>query len=251
LTLDGLERFDVALFRLINDGWHTPALDTFYLFLSRPPYRATLFALLIGLLCWTGRRRGREATLVVIVAVALADQLSSNLLKDLFDRVRPCFALEDVRLLWPRQSHSPSFPSGHAANSAAAATVLWRVGGVWRWSALVAAVLIAYSRIYIGVHYPLDAVGGLVVGGACGLAANFLWIRLSQGRRKPPGQQPERAETLQIRPTAAENPKRWQKWWARLFPTRAGSWHGCSRATARTVGCSTTSSASSPPAWES
>lgn len=221
--MDGLERFDVALFRLINDGWNTPALDAFFLFLSRPPYRAGLFLVLIALLCWSGRRRGREAALVVIVAVALADQLSSNLLKDLFDRVRPCFALEDVRLLWPRQAQSPSFPSGHAANSAAAAAVLWRVGGAWRWAALLAAVLIAYSRIYIGVHYPLDAVGGLLVGLASGLAANFLWIRLSAGRRKPSAQRPERAETLQIRPTTAENPKRWQKWRSKLFPPQSGS----------------------------
>lgn len=124
------------------------------------------------------QEKGRITALLVVVILLLSDQLSSSVIKPWINRTRPCFVLGDVRLLI-EQSGSPSFPSSHAANMAAMATlfaVKYR-----RLTVLFVAValLVSYSRIYVGVHYPSDLLGGWVVGMAC--AATVLMIETQVG----------------------------------------------------------------------
>ncbi len=112
---------------------------------------------------------------MLVVAVALSDQITCSVLKPLVARVRPSNALPEgaFRLLVGKSS-AFSFPSAHAANSAAVATVV-----SWRWPRFAAlafalAALIAYSRVYVGLHYPGDVVGGAVLGIMCGRGA--IWM---------------------------------------------------------------------------
>ncbi len=84
----------------------------------------------------------------------------------------------------------PSFPSGHSSASFAAATVLLLNRWEGRWAALVLAALIAFSRLYLYVHYPTDVVGGILVGVLCGVLAKRLWWKLENSRR-PKGGLPE------------------------------------------------------------
>ncbi len=120
------------------------------------------------LVVWTslllfGGRRGRTAALLVIPLIAISDQASSNFLKHAIERTRPCNALENVHLL-VGCSGSYSMPSSHAANFGAAAfhfALFYR-----RYAAILVsvAILVAYSRISVGVHYPFDVLVGLSVG---------------------------------------------------------------------------------------
>ena len=95
---------------------------------------------------------------------------AESLLKDVFRVPRPFIALgiENVRTLG-HASKSYSFPSGHAVFSFMAAFVLGHGRG-WRWRLplFLFALLVAWSRIYVGAHYPLDVAGGAIVGIACG-----------------------------------------------------------------------------------
>jgi undecaprenyl-diphosphatase len=173
---DYLDRLDRAAFFVLNGKLTSPAMDAVMPFLTKQEHwYPVLIGLWVAMLIWGGRR-GRIAAALLVVAVAASDQISCAVLKPLVGRLRPCAALpaSEVRLL-VGASKAFSFPSAHAANSFAMASVVsW---GVPRASvfAFAAAAIVAYSRVYVGLHYPLDVVGGAVLGLLIG------WILTSIG----------------------------------------------------------------------
>lgn len=118
----------------------------------------------------------------VILALALCvDVLMCNvILKNVFARIRPCDVNTAVQLLIARPVDF-SFPSGHTAASFASATALFFAGEKKLWKpVLVLAVLIAFSRLYLYVHYPTDILGGIAVG----VTAGYLGYLLEKRGRK-------------------------------------------------------------------
>ena len=106
--------------------------------------------------------------LLTVVAVALADWSATGL-KALFDRERPPLRLPEPEPLI-RVPDSGSFPSGHAATSFAGATILALAFPRLAVPLYVLATAVAFSRVYVGVHYPLDIVAGAALGVAVALA---------------------------------------------------------------------------------
>jgi undecaprenyl-diphosphatase len=103
--------------------------------------------------------------LAVTIAVLLA-LLSGDGLKTMVTRDRPFVSSRAVAVIG-KKPHDSSFPSGHAATSFAAAGVLATVAPAGKWAWWTGATLVAYSRVYLGVHYPSDVIGGALVGLAC------------------------------------------------------------------------------------
>lgn len=94
--------------------------------------------------------------------------------KNMFRRVRPYEAIEELTNLIGKQSDF-SFPSGHTAASFAVATVfLFMMPKKFSIPALILALLISLSRLYVGVHYPTDVLGGMLIGVICAFLA--MWI---------------------------------------------------------------------------
>lgn len=101
-------------------------------------------------------------------------------LKNIFQRPRPFDTpgalLDGDSLLIPRPGEY-SFPSGHTTSSFAAAVGIFLFNKKWGIPALIMAALIAYSRLYVYVHFPTDILGGILLGTACALLAYFLWTK--------------------------------------------------------------------------
>jgi undecaprenyl-diphosphatase len=117
---------------------------------------------------------------LTVIAIALADWSSMGL-KSLINRPRPPLRYPEPKTLVPLP-HDASFPSGHAATSFAAATMLSFAFPRLAPLLYVLAAAVAFSRVYVGVHYPLDVVGGAALGVLIGVVLELL-VRRSARRR--------------------------------------------------------------------
>ncbi|KAA0245132.1 MAG: phosphatase PAP2 family protein [Chlorobiota bacterium] len=144
--MDLLYSFDLAIFYFFNHTISTGFLDKFFSIITDVTKWYIAYAILL---------------------IIVTDQTGYRLLKETIERVRPCNALSDV--LTPIGcSGGFSFPSNHALNNFAAAVFLLRLFPNYKWVFLIVATLVSMSRIYLGVHYPSDVVGGALIGAGFG-----------------------------------------------------------------------------------
>ncbi len=160
---------DTKLFHLINSGLDSRPLDVLMPFITRDSnFNLVIIVLIIIILIRSKDRRGTLKSLVLLVLLVFVSDFLSTALKGLFLRTRPCHTLDTARLL-VGCSGSYSFPSGHATNIFAAMVFLSTRNKRYTAGLLVIAVSVAYSRVYVGVHYPTDVVFGALLGSACAL----------------------------------------------------------------------------------
>lgn len=126
----------------------------------------------------------RKIGLVVMAAVILDSILCNVILKNIFVRPRPCDVNTAINLLIPRPL-GYSFPSGHTSASFAAVSALYFSGErkIWK-AALALAILIAFSRMYLYVHYPTDVLGGILVGIFCGYVGKACFDKICKMLKK-------------------------------------------------------------------
>ena len=185
---DYLYRIDLSIFYFFNHNLSISVLDKFFSLITSVNnwYIAYIILLLIAII--KGGRTGKVMVIGVLILIAITDQISSNILKDLFHRLRPCIVLPDA--ITPIGcTGTYSFPSNHAFNNFAAATFIYRFFPKLKWALFVTAVLISVSRIYLGLHYPSDVLGGAILGSVLGFYfASFVqWIEkgLQHDSKKP------------------------------------------------------------------
>ena len=151
---------------------HNPVLDTLMCAITRLGDAGIFWILLcmVLLILPKTRRSG-----VILMAALLVDLVICNgILKPLVHRIRPFDVKTGIELLVKRPTDY-SFPSGHTAASFASVTALYLAGEKRLWiPALVLAVLIAFSRLYLYVHYPTDVLGGVVIGVMAGALGYWL-----------------------------------------------------------------------------
>jgi membrane-associated phospholipid phosphatase len=171
-----LEQWDQWLFIQINSRLSNPLLDAVLPYFRDAVFWAPLylFILVFVIVNWGGK--GWLWSLALVCTVALADMTSARLIKEFVQRPRPCWDPEfftNVRLLLKHCNHSFSFTSNHAANHIGIATfislTLRPTFKKWVYLIYVWALFVCYAQVYVGVHYPLDILGGAGVGTLAGL----------------------------------------------------------------------------------
>ncbi len=171
-------QLDLKLFRLINQELSNPVFDWFMPFISSKSF--WLIPIFIGLvlLFWLGKKRGRIATLLIILTIATADPFCARVLKPTFKRLRPSHELSDVRLLG-KKGGKYGFPSNHAANVAGSMLILAFFYRRYKYLCGGLALVVGYSRIYLGVHYPTDVLAGFVIGIGISVGWILIWRSLT------------------------------------------------------------------------
>ena len=174
---------DRAIFAAINENWHNSLFDAILPNITNAHKNVWFWVIMLPLLWMLWMRdgkRGRTVLALLVVMLPLANFVSSGLIKPLFHRPRPTatvmvngeqeFVVAGARL--PPHSAplgTSSFPSSHSAVTAAAAAILiwaYRKRTRLAWLALLLPLVIGYSRVYVGVHYPTDVLAGWTLGAA-------------------------------------------------------------------------------------
>ena len=156
-------RLDHRLFGVVART-KTPWLDRLLPRLSLAANRSMLWLAIAGVLGWRGGRRGQRAALRGVGSVAVTSAIVNQGMKRIARRPRPSLRhVPAVRRL-SAQPATTSFPSGHAASAFAVAVGASLEFPAARLPLAVLASAVAYSRVYVGVHYPLDVVVGAVAG---------------------------------------------------------------------------------------
>ena len=148
----------------------------------------------VVLLLWFKRMRGLALLLATGLAVGLSDFLGA-MTKELVARDRPCHVLSDLREI-ANCSNSFSFPSNHAINSFTAASLVGLSYKKTAYALYTLAILIGYSRVYLGVHYPSDVLGGALCGILVGyLGYKYLYSRMLSFLETRPSTEIDREHT--------------------------------------------------------
>lgn len=179
--LEKIKELDISLLVYLN-SFGSETYDSFWLIITQQLYWTPFFLFLFYIIY---KKIGIKQTLYLIlfiaVLVAFTDQ-ATNLCKNTFERLRPCNNPDIksfIRIVQVRKSYS--FFSGHAANTMAVSTFLYLVlrrhfkylGFLFLWP-----LIFAYSRIYLGLHYPGDILTGYFVGAVFGSLLYFVYRKL-------------------------------------------------------------------------
>lgn len=179
-----LDQIDKSIFLFLN-GLNSPFWDVVMFQISKKLIWIPLYAFLLFILVRQFKIKALWLFLFVIAAIALSDQASVHLFKNVFQRLRPCHQDELMGLVHTvngKCGGQYGFVSSHAANTFALAGfffLLFRKRLPYiAFGLLVWAVIVSYSRIYLGVHFPGDIICGGILGFALGSALAVIALKL-------------------------------------------------------------------------
>ncbi len=175
---DLLQQQDSALFLFINHLPHNLLFDTFFGFTTFIGYFGVVWIIIALYLYIKNKTKSKKLVQAIVISNILAIIIGEGILKNIFARPRPQIDISTAILPFDFY-HSFSFPSGHAIIAFAAAFILGRGHERLKWFYYLLAFLIAFSRVYLGKHYPSDILAGAVIGLLIGFSSSKIVTKLA------------------------------------------------------------------------
>lgn len=181
---EALVHFDRQLFYFINHDLGNAFFDGIMPYMRNPRFWIPLYVFIIGFCIWRYKKTGAKIVILLALTAGVADFTSASLIKPTVKRIRPCreVTLGDTDINRVACGTGYSFPSTHATDHfAMAAFLILLFYKKWRWIALWATLwagIICFAQVYVGVHYPIDVLGGTIYGILIGSLFAFLFKKL-------------------------------------------------------------------------
>ncbi len=172
---------DGGILLLIQEYMRNAVCDVFFKGITHLGDAGIFWIVLtIVLLCFRQTRRAGIYSACALIGSLIVNNL---ILKNIVGRIRPYEVVEGLQCI-VAPAHDASFPSGHTGASFASAVAIYRqIPKKFAVLFIVLAALIAFSRLYVGIHYPTDVLGGLVTGIGIGLIVNFIGDKVFAGMK--------------------------------------------------------------------
>lgn len=171
MSFPGIPPFDAAVMAFIQTHFHNIVTDTVFPIITMLGEAGIGWIVLsLILLCF---KKTRRTGVLVLAAMTVTLLFGELMMKNIVCRPRPCSVFTDFPMLIARPT-SYSFPSGHTSSSFAAALILTLRHKKIGWLAYIPAALIAFSRIFLFVHYPTDVFAGMLLGTLAALLTYFI-----------------------------------------------------------------------------
>ncbi len=176
--MDILIKIDHALFHFINDTIANPILNWIMPIVTNENNIAIPLVLFwLWLLLFQGKR-GKIAAILLLFTVILTDVIAAQVIKPWIGRIRPSRAMLDNINLLVSRGGKYGFVSNHAANTMAAATIIGYFYKKWKSVVIIVSIIVGFSRVYVGVHYPFDVFGGWLFGYVFAWGILSIWVIL-------------------------------------------------------------------------
>ena len=174
--IDQIVKIDKEVMVFLNKTISNPIFDFIMPIITNQNFLVFSGLLVLGYLAIYGGKRGRITIVVLLIAVSASDAICFQIIKPWVGRLRPSYEFYEYINLLVSKGGKYSFPSNHASNSFVFATVLSYFYDKRNSLLFLLASTIAFSRIYVGVHYPLDIVFGSIIGYVISWIILSLWV---------------------------------------------------------------------------
>lgn len=167
------------------NSFHSPLWDTIMYWVTHRFTWLPLYVLIIYYIFRYIRYNSWYKLTFILISVGLSDRITSGLMKPYFHRYRPCHdpAIQNLVHVVGGCGGQYGFASSHAANTFAFAMAFALIGGKdkrWKYFLFLWAILVSYSRIYVGVHYPTDLIAGALVGILTTFIIYFITVKINK-----------------------------------------------------------------------
>ena len=174
--IDTIVEIDKQIMVFFNKTISNPIFDFIMPIITNQNFLVFSGLILIGYLAYYGEKRGRITIVILLIAASFSDAICFQVIKPWVGRIRPSHEFYDYINLLVSKGGKYSFPSNHAANSFVFATVLSYFYEKNKTFLYILASAIAFSRVYVGVHYPLDIIFGSIIGYIISWMVLSMWV---------------------------------------------------------------------------
>ena len=180
--IENLKSFDLQIFFFINNNMSNSIFDILMPLITNKNNWIIPVIIFVLYLLFLNKIKGKIVFVIILISLGINDYFCATILKPYFQRLRPSHEMFELINLLISKGGKWSMPSNHSSNMFALATIISYFYPKTKISIYLLASIISFSRVYVGVHYPLDIVFGAIIGYTISwiTISVWLWIKLNQ-----------------------------------------------------------------------